>query len=104
MYILCSSLSLYSQSVEILKDSVYIDGEYYELQEVDYSNGAKQWDGVEQSHLPPENPNATNEGGTQYKINVMGWTISDEHYNSWKNAITQKKGLAISMFHKKNMR
>ena len=59
---------------------------------IDYSNGAKQWDGVEQSHLPPENPNATNEGGTQYKINVMGWTISDEHYNSWKNAITKKFG------------
>ena len=56
VYILFSSLSLYSQSVEILKDSVYIDGEYYELQEVDYSNGAKYWDGVEQSHLPPENP------------------------------------------------
>mgnify|MGYP003417867764 FL=1 len=92
MYILFSSLSLYSQSVEILTDSVYIDGEYYELQEVDYSNGAKYWDGVEQSHLPPENPDATNKDGTQYHINVIGWTISDEHYNSWKNAITQKKG------------
>lgn len=34
VYILCSSLSLYSQSVEILKDSIYIDGEYYELQEL----------------------------------------------------------------------
>lgn len=32
--ILCSSLSLYSQSVKIIKDSVCIDGKYYELQEL----------------------------------------------------------------------
>ena len=34
VYILCSSLSLYSQSVKIIKDSVCIDGKYYELQEL----------------------------------------------------------------------
>ena len=32
--ILFSSLSLYSQSVKIIKDSVCIDGKYYELQEL----------------------------------------------------------------------
>ena len=34
VYILCSSLSLYSQSVKIIKDSVCIDVKYYELQEL----------------------------------------------------------------------
>ena len=34
VYILCSSLSLFSQPVKIIKDSVCIDGKYYELQEL----------------------------------------------------------------------
>ena len=34
VYILFCSLSLYSQSVKIIKDSVCIDGKYFELQEL----------------------------------------------------------------------
>jgi hypothetical protein len=64
----------------------------------DYSNGAKQWDGVEQAYMEGDDFNITNnaKGKYMYKINVMGWEISDEHFNSWKNAIT--KGLGAKKF------
>ena len=38
VYILCSSLSLYSQQVEIIKDSVCIDGVWRELQELTFTH------------------------------------------------------------------
>ena len=38
MYILCNSLSLYSQQVEIIKDSVCIDGVWRELQELTFTH------------------------------------------------------------------
>ncbi len=38
VYILCSSLSLYSQSVKIIKDSVCIDGKCCELQELTFTH------------------------------------------------------------------
>ncbi|MDR1203712.1 MAG: hypothetical protein LBL58_19050 [Tannerellaceae bacterium] len=57
----------------------------------DYSNGAKQWDGAEQAYIEGNDSNITNNAKHKilYKINVMGWDISDEHFNSWKNAITK---------------
>jgi hypothetical protein len=59
---------------------------------IDYSNGAKQWDGAEQTDLPEETPDITSKGNIMFKVNVMGWDISGEHYMSWKNAITNKFG------------
>lgn len=57
----------------------------------DYSNGAKQWDGAEQTHLPTDRDTSSN-GKFMFKVNVMGWDITDELYDSWKKAITNKFG------------
>ncbi|MFT4092337.1 MAG: DUF4280 domain-containing protein [Niabella sp.] len=58
----------------------------------DYSNGAKQWDGAEQTHIPEKTPDLTSNGKFMFKVNVMGWDISDEHYKSWKSVISKKFG------------
>ena len=58
----------------------------------DYSNGASQWDGQDQARIPAGNKDLASSGGIQYKMNVMGWKISDSHYSSWKTAINNKFG------------
>ena len=58
----------------------------------DYSNGAKQWDGAEQTHIPKDNPDISSNGKFMFKVNVMGWDISDEHFGSWNSAISKKFG------------
>lgn len=57
----------------------------------DYSNGAKQWDGAEQTHLPKDEDSSSN-GKFMFKVNVMGWDITDKHYTSWETAIGDKFG------------
>ncbi|ROI04141.1 hypothetical protein EGI16_10095 [Chryseobacterium sp. G0240] len=57
----------------------------------DYSNGAKQWDGAEQTNLPKDSDSSSN-GRFMFKVNVMGWDILDEHYISWQAAIKSKFG------------
>ncbi|MPN07645.1 hypothetical protein SDC9_154916 [bioreactor metagenome] len=59
----------------------------------DYSNGAKQWDGAEQTHLPTNNPDILSNGRFMFKVHVMGWKINDEHFTSWKNAVNGKFGV-----------
>jgi hypothetical protein len=58
----------------------------------DYSNGAKQWDGAEQTHLPATTPDIASNGKFMFKINVMGWDITDEHFASWKSIVSKKFG------------
>lgn len=58
----------------------------------DFSNGAKQWDGAEQTHIPDDNPDLSSNGRFMFKVNVMGWDITDGHYASWKLAISKKFG------------
>lgn len=58
----------------------------------DYSNGAKQWDGAEQTHLPATTPDIASNGKFMFKINVMGWDITDEHFASWKSRVSKKFG------------
>lgn len=60
---------------------------------IDYSNGADQWDGAEQAMIPIENMDKASNGRFMYKMNVMGWSIEDEHYNSWKEAVENKFGV-----------
>lgn len=57
----------------------------------DYSNGAKQWDGAEQTHLPVDK-NISSNGIFMFKVNVMGWEITDEFYASWKKAVSNRFG------------
>ena len=58
----------------------------------DYSNGAKQWDGAEQTHISKDNPDLSSNGKFMFKVNVMGWDINEEHYKSWKLKISTKFG------------
>ncbi len=58
----------------------------------DYSNGADQWDGAEQAMIPEANMDLSSNGTYMYKMNVMGWSITDDHYKSWKTAIDNKFG------------
>ncbi|REC59311.1 hypothetical protein DRF65_26805 [Chryseobacterium pennae] len=58
----------------------------------DYSNGAKQWDGAEQTHLPSDNPDISSNGKFMFKVNVMGWDINNDNYNSWQLAVSTKFG------------
>ncbi|MEN4761810.1 hypothetical protein ABEG63_15870 [Chryseobacterium sp. C39-AII1] len=58
----------------------------------DYSNGAKQWDGAEQTHIPKDTPDISSNGRFMFKVNVMGWDIKDEHYKSWKLQVSKKFG------------
>jgi RHS repeat-associated protein len=59
---------------------------------VDYSKGAVQWDGAEQAMVPKANLNLPSNGHFIYKMNVMGWSMTDEHYSSWKGAVESKFG------------
>jgi hypothetical protein len=68
----------------------------------DFSNGATQWDGAEQTHLPKDEDSSSN-GKFMFKINVMGWDITDELYEKWKLIISSKLALHILMFQKKSM-
>ncbi|WP_294236244.1 hypothetical protein [Chryseobacterium sp. sg2396] len=62
------------------------------LDGTDYSNGAKQWDGAEQTHLPVDKDISSN-GRFMFKVNVMGWDITDELYSSWKKVVSNKFGV-----------
>jgi len=57
----------------------------------DFSNGAKQWDGAEQTHLPKDKDSSSN-GTFMFKVNVMGWEITDELYKKWELIISSKFG------------
>ncbi|KQO32823.1 hypothetical protein ASF10_20435 [Flavobacterium sp. Leaf82] len=57
----------------------------------DFSNGAKQWDGAEQTHLPKDEDSSSN-GIFMFKVNVMGWEITDELYKKWESIISSKFG------------
>ena len=57
----------------------------------DFSNGAKQWDGAEQTHLPKDEDSSSN-GEFMFKVNVMGWDITDELYDKWKLIVSSKFG------------
>lgn len=59
---------------------------------IDYSNGADQWDGAEQAMIPKEFQNKPSNGTFMYKMNVMGWSMHDKEYASWKNAVNKKFG------------
>ena len=52
----------------------------------DWSNGATQWDGVEQAFFSADD-NRRSTGKWELHMNTMGWNISDEHYNKWKSNI-----------------
>ena len=58
----------------------------------DYSRGANQWDGAEQAMRPQKYANAASNGKFMYKINTMGWSMSDADYKSWKDAVNNKFG------------
>ena len=58
----------------------------------DYSNGASQWDGAEQAIIPTAYMDQPSVKGIMYKMNTMGWTMSNDNYQSWKNAINNKFG------------
>jgi RHS repeat-associated core domain protein len=59
---------------------------------IDYSNGADQWDSAEQAMIPKEFQNKPSNGTFMYKMNVMGWSMRDKEYASWKNAVNKKFG------------
>ena len=59
---------------------------------IDYSNGADQWDGAEQAMIPKEFQNKPSNGTFMYKMNVMGWSMRDKEYASWKNAVNKRFG------------
>ena len=55
---------------------------------IDYSNGADAWDGMEQALFGgSDNRFRVPEKGWLLHMNTNGWTISDEHYASWKAAV-----------------
>ncbi len=58
----------------------------------DYSYGADQWDGAEQAMVSKANMDKASNGRFMYKMNVMGWSISDANYKSWKSAVENKFG------------
>lgn len=62
---------------------------------IDYSGGATQWDGQEQSEFDgTEDRFSVLYGKKQISIelhmNTQGWRISDEHYASWKAAVGKR--------------
>ncbi len=72
---------------------------------IDYSNGADQWDGAEQAMIPKEFQNKPSNGTFMYKMNVMGWSMRDKEYASWKNAVNKKFGNGLfNVPQKKNCR
>jgi RHS repeat-associated protein len=58
----------------------------------DFSNGADQWDGAEQAMVSQANMNKASNGRFMYKMNTMGWSMKDSHYNSWKSAVDGRFG------------
>lgn len=53
----------------------------------DYSFGATNWDGREQGLFPASNNNRSvlyNGKKFELHMNTMGWSISDQHYKTWK--------------------
>ena len=58
----------------------------------DYSMGADQWDGADQAMVPESNQELPSNGRFMYKMNVMGWSIKDNHYSSWKSAVEKRFG------------
>lgn len=58
----------------------------------DYSNGATQWDGAEQAMVPSKYMDEPSNGRFMYKMNTMGWSMTDDNYSSWKNSIESKFG------------
>jgi RHS repeat-associated protein len=59
---------------------------------VDYSNGASQWDGAEQAMVSNANMDKASNGRFMFKMNVMGWSMTDANYKSWTGAIESKFG------------
>ena len=59
---------------------------------VDYSNGATQWDGAEQAMVSLSNMDKPSNGRFMFKMNTMGWSMSDGDYSSWKHAVDSKFG------------
>lgn len=55
---------------------------------IDYSNGARYWDGKEQA-LYSEDDDRIRDEDKKYVIhmNTRGWNILDEHYKNWKETI-----------------
>ena len=58
----------------------------------DLSNGADQWDGAEQAMIPGENLEKASNGRFMYKMNTMGWSMQNKHYESWKSNIEETFG------------
>lgn len=58
----------------------------------DYSNGATQWDGAEQAMVPSRFMDEPSNGKFMYKMNTMGWSMTDDDYSSWKNSVENKFG------------
>ncbi len=61
----------------------------------DYSYGATNWDGAEQSMFPDSDkrtsvPNPNGKGTWELHKNTVGWSISDEHYDKWKQNVGSK--------------
>lgn len=48
-------------------------------------------DGAEQTHLPKDEDSSSN-GTFMFKVNVMGWEITDELYKKWELIIFSKFG------------
>lgn len=54
--------------------------------DLDASNGATMWDGAEQAAFE-ETDDRYSTGIFEIHMNTMGWTISDEHYEKWKEGV-----------------
>ncbi len=59
----------------------------------DYSYGATNWDGIEQAAFKPSNTKYSN-GRFEIHKNTIGWNISDDHYDKWKE-YAKSKGYAF---------
>ena len=74
----------------------------------DYSFGASMWDGREQS-LFPASDNRGSTGTWELHMNTMGWSISDNHYQTWKTNVgssflaPQQKAAPANFGNYKNM-
>jgi RHS repeat-associated core domain protein (fragment) len=54
--------------------------------------------------IPKEFQNKPSNGTFMYKMNVMGWSMYDKKYASWKNAVNKKMVMDYLMFLRKNCR
>ncbi|THA01926.1 hypothetical protein [Rodentibacter pneumotropicus] len=57
----------------------------------DYSYGADMWDGMEQA-MYSGSDNRRSTGRFELHMNTMGWDISQEHYEKWKNSVNTLLG------------